>query len=71
MGFCVLSSFEIIMKKKRGLAALLLLYYSCLVSVYVLWFFPTVPWIGIQCVIVVFPDHTHVLTLSSEILMVF
>ena len=25
----------------------------------VLWLFLTVPWIGLQCVIVIFPDHTH------------
>ena len=25
----------------------------------VMWFFLTVPWVGLQCVIVVFPDHTH------------
>ena len=26
---------------------------------YVLWHFLSVPWIGLQCVIVIFPDHTH------------
>ena len=31
----------------------------------VLWFFLTVPWVGLQCVIVVFPDHTH-LQLSHD-----
>ena len=25
----------------------------------VLWFFLKLPWVGLQCVIVVFPDHTH------------
>ena len=25
----------------------------------VLWLFLTVPWVGLQCVIVVFPDHNH------------
>ena len=25
----------------------------------VLWLFLTVPWVGLQCVIVVLPDHTH------------
>ena len=24
-----------------------------------MWLFLTVPWVGLQCVIVVFPDHTH------------
>ena len=56
---CVLSSFAIIWKRKRELVALLLLSYGCLVTVYVLWLFLTVPWAGLQCVNVVFPDHTH------------
>ena len=46
---------------KRGLVALLLLSYGCLASVNVLWLFLTVPWVGRQCVIVVFPDHTYLL----------
>ena len=29
------------------------------VTIYVLWLFLTLPWIGVQCVIVVFTDHTH------------
>ena len=56
---CVLSSFAIILKKKRELVALLLLSYRCLVTVNVLWLFLAVPWVGLQCVIVVFPDRTH------------
>ena len=56
---CVHSSFAIILKKKRKLVALLLLSYRCIVYVNVLWLFLTVPWVGLQCVIVVFPDHTH------------
>ena len=31
-----------------------------------LWPFLTVLWIDLQCVIVVFPDHTHFLTLLSS-----
>ena len=58
---CVLSSFAIILKRKRELIALLLLSYGCLVTVNVLLLFLTVPWVGIQYVIVVFPDHTHLL----------
>ena len=27
-------------------------------TVSVLWLFLTVPWVGLQCVIVAFPDHT-------------
>ena len=58
---CVLSSFAIILKRKGELNALLLLSNGCLVNVNVLWLFLTVPWVGLQCVIVVFPDHTHLL----------
>ena len=58
---CVHSSFANILKRKRNLVALLLLSYRCLVTVNVLWRFLTVPWVGLQCVIVVFPDHTHLL----------
>ena len=31
----------------------------CLVTVIVLWPFLMVPWVSLQCVIVIFPDHTH------------
>ena len=69
---CVLSSFTII---------LLLLSYGCLVTVNVLvallclsswslenavWLFLTVPWVGLRCVVVVFPDHTHLLFKVSK-----
>ena len=57
---CVHSSFAIILKKRK-LVALLLLYYSCIVTINFLWLFLTVPWIGLECVIEVFPDHTHLL----------
>ena len=50
--FCVLSSFAINLKRKRELVALLLLSHICLVTVSVLWLFLTVPWIGLQFVIV-------------------
>ena len=56
---CVISSFTIILVGKRGLLALPCLSSCCLVIVIVLWLFLTVPWVGVQCVIVVFPDHTH------------
>ena len=56
---CVHSSFAFILKRKRTLVALLLLSYRCLVTVNVLWLFLTVAWVGLQCVIVVFPDHIH------------
>ena len=56
---CVHSSFAIILKKKRKLVTLLLLSYRCIVIINVLWLFLTVLWVGLQCVIVVFPDNTH------------
>ena len=55
------SSFAIILKRKKKLVALLLLSYICIVTINVVWLFLTVPWVGLQCVIVVFPDHTHLL----------
>ena len=60
---CVHSIFAIILKRKRKHVALLLLSYrcTCIVIVNVLWFYLTVPWVSLQCVIVVFPDHTHLL----------
>ena len=51
-------SFAIILKRKGELVALLLLSYRCLVTVYILWLFLTVPCVGLKCVIVVFPDHS-------------
>ena len=58
---CAHSSFAIILKRKRKLVALLLLSCICIGTINVLWLFHTVPWVGLQCVIVVFPDHTHIL----------
>ena len=55
------SSFANILKKKRKLVALLLLSYRCIVTINALWLFLGVPGVGLQCVIVVFPDHTHLL----------
>ena len=34
-------------------------------TVRVLWVLLTVPWVGLQRVIVVFPDHTHLLVYVS------
>ena len=58
---CVHSSFAIIIKRKRKLVALLLLSYRCIVTINVLWLFLAMTWVVMQCVIVAFPDHTHVL----------
>ena len=59
--FYALSIFAIILTRKRELIVLLLLSFGCLVTVNVLWLFLTVLWVGLQFVIVVFPDHTHLL----------
>ena len=61
---CVHSSFAIILKRKRKLVVLLFLSYICVVTINFLSLFLTVPWVGLQCVIVVFPDHTHFFTCS-------
>ena len=53
------SSFAIILKRKINLVALLLLSYRCIVTINVRWLFLAVPWVGLQCVIVVFSDHTR------------
>ena len=60
---CVLSSFAILLNRKKELSALLLLSNGCLVTVNVLWLFLRLSCAGLQCVIVVFPDHTHLLLL--------
>ena len=51
---------------RKKLVALLLLSYRCIFTINVLWIFPTVPWVGLQCAIVVFPDHTHLLLKNME-----
>ena len=51
------SSFAIILMEKRELVALLSLSSWCLVIV--VWLFLAVPWVNLQFVIVVFPDHTY------------
>ena len=58
---CVHYSFAMFLKRKRKLVALLLLSYRCIVTINVLWLFLTVPWVGLQCVIVAFPYHTNFL----------
>ena len=56
---CVHSSFAIILIGKRELVALLCLSSCCLLIV--VWLFLTMPRVCLQSVIVVFPDHTHLL----------
>ena len=53
------SSFTIILMRKRELVALLSLSSLCLVNVERL--FLALPWVYLRFVIVVFPDHTHLL----------
>ena len=52
---CVLSSFAIIIEEEEraGCFAFIVLRMSWM------WLFLAVLWVGLQCVIVVFPDHTH------------
>ena len=50
-----------ILKRKRALVALLLVSNRCIVIINVLWLVLTMPSVGLQCVIMVFPDHTHLL----------
>ena len=51
---CVLYSFAIILIGKRRLVASLCMPYWYFVTVAVLWLFLMMPWVGLQCVIVVF-----------------
>ena len=57
------SSIAIILMGKIELIALLYLASWCLVMVE--WLFLAVPWGCLRVVIVVFPDHTHLLFLQS------
>ena len=58
---CVLSSFAIILTRKRGLVALLLLSCGCCVTVNVLWLILAVPLVGLRFNYAIVPDHTHLL----------
>ena len=57
------SSIAIILMGKRVLVALLNLSSLCLVTVE--WLFLAVPWGCLRFVLVVFPDHTHLLFLKN------
>ena len=59
---CVNSSFGITLKRKKTLVASLLLSYRCNFTINVMWLLLTVPWVGLQYVIVVFPDQSHLLS---------
>ena len=58
--FCVHNNFAIILRK-RELVAFIQLSFVCFVTLNVQWLFLRVPWVGMQCVIVVFPIHTYLL----------
>ena len=60
-------SIAIILMRKRELVALLNLSSWCLVMAERL--FPAVPWGCLRFVIVVFPDHTHLLFLNTVCLL--
>ena len=48
----------------------LIIVQNCLlVTVSVLWLFLTMLWVGLHCVIVVFPDHTHLLFYNGTIIV--
>ena len=63
---CVHSIFAIILKSKRKLVAFLLLSYICIVTINIMWLFLTLPWVGLQYVSVVIPDHTHILFMVGD-----
>ena len=75
MGFCVCSMFccifscvflcfAIILIGRESLLLLYFVFFWCLLNVMPL--FLTVLWVSMQCVIVLFPDHTHVHFLSFK-----
>ena len=55
--------FAFILTRKIELVVVLILPVGCLVTVNVLWLCLTVTWVVLQCVIVVFSDHTHFIML--------
>ena len=57
----VISRFAIISMGYRELVALFQLSSCCHVAVSFLLLFLTLPWVGLKCVIVSFPVHTHLL----------
>ena len=73
MFYCALlyvhSSFAIILMGTRELVASLCLSSWCLVIV--MWLFLTIPRVCLQFVIVLFPDHTHLLVFLSIINLFF
>ena len=65
---CVHSSIAIIIKRKRKLVVLLLLSYRfCYYKFSVALPYLTVPWAGLWFLIVIFPDHTHLLLMKNNL----
>ena len=62
MSFLVLNHLD--EEERAGCFAFLC--FRCLVTVNDLWLFLMVPWVGLQHVIVVFPNHTHFLMLLQK-----
>ena len=55
---CFVIQYFVCLGRERELAAMC---FNYLVTGSVLWLFLMVLWVGLQCTIVVFPDHTHLL----------
>ena len=55
--------------KEERADCFVLLSFVCLVTVNILWHFPTVPCVCLLCVIVVFPDHTHSFLIGLNFLL--
>ena len=67
----VYSSFAMILKRKRKLVVLLLMSYRSIITINEPWLFLTVPWVCLQCVVVVFPEYTYLrLVYAKQILQV-
>ena len=56
----VLSSFDFILA-----GCFTLIVSKCIVTVSVLWLFLMVQWVGVQCVIMIFPDHIYSFTYTT------
>ena len=58
---CALSCFAVIffMGKRDRAGSVFCLVFRYLLTVIVMWFFLMVPWVGLQCVLVVIPNHAH------------
>ena len=52
-------SILVLQSSLRGRESWLLCYYCHTDTIHILWLFLTVSWVGLQYVVVAFPDHTH------------